>query len=143
MHKIIVVSAIALLLAGSAQAMKPPREESPAPRETLEAFGAGNSDEELANAIAAADAHPLGSIDNPIRVAGPDGARAYLARLRCTDGSMPRIGAKSDGGVDVFGSVTELYPVTCGTAPSAGLVVDIYHEEHVETRPPAGFQIAH
>ena len=37
--------------------------------------------------VAAAEAHPLGSLENPVRVGGPDGERAYLARLRCTNGS--------------------------------------------------------
>ena len=45
-----------------------------------------------ADAIAAAAAaHPLGTVENPVRVGGPQGARAYIARLRCADGSRPAV----------------------------------------------------
>ena len=127
------------LLAGPALA-QPPREESPAPRENLESFGAGSSDDELARAIAAAGAYPLGSLQNPIRMAGPDGANAYLARLRCADGTIPKtIGRSSDTGG--YGSVVDVVSLDCGSAAPGrvALAIDIYHEEHVETRLPPGF----
>src|SRR4051812_25012871 len=54
---------------------------------------------EIRDAIAAADAQPLGSLDNPVRAAGPDGERAYLARLRCADGKIPDIIPLGRGGV--------------------------------------------
>ena len=73
----------AALTASAAIAQKPPREESPAPRELLEGIGSGNSDAAIEQAIAAAGAHPLGTVENPIRVGGPEGERTYLARLRC------------------------------------------------------------
>ena len=132
----------ALSLAAAAQA-KPPREESPAPRDILASVGSGNSDEELRRSIAAAAAHPLGSAENPVRTAGPEGTRAYLGRLRCADGSAPRIGAESQGGVGGYGSVLALYPLDCGAAApgKVELRVDIYHEENVETRAPAGFRL--
>ena len=44
-------------------------------------------EEEMRALVAAADAHPLGTLENPVRVGGPDGERAYLARLRCADGA--------------------------------------------------------
>ncbi|HYW17401.1 MAG TPA: hypothetical protein VE891_14775 [Allosphingosinicella sp.] len=92
---------------------------------------------------AAAAAHPLGTEKNPIRVGGPEGARAYIARLRCADGSRPQVGARSSGGVGAYGTLTERYPVDCGgAAPGrAALAFDFYHEEHVETRPAPGFAL--
>jgi hypothetical protein len=128
------------LLAASAQAA-PPREESPAPRDVLEDFGTGNSDEQLAQAIAAANAFPLGTVENPIRVEGPEGQQAYLARLRCADGSMPKIGPKASGGVGTYGTIVDSVPIDCGAAApgQVALVMDLYHAENVETRPPPGF----
>ena len=136
----LALAAIAMAAAASA---KPPREESPAPRDILALVGSGNSDEELQRSIAAAAAHPLGSSENPIRTAGPEGTRAYIARLRCGDGSAPRVGAQREGGVGGYGSVLALYPIDCGAAApgKVDLRVDIYHEENAETRAPAGFRI--
>jgi hypothetical protein len=95
-------------------------------------------EEEMRALVDAADAHPLGTIENPIRVGGPEGERAYLGHLRCADGAAPRIGARREAGVGAFGSVVAAYEVGCGAA-SGRLVFDMYHEEHVETRAPAGF----
>jgi hypothetical protein len=138
-----ILALAAIAVAASASA-KPPREESPAPRDMLAAVGSGNSDAEIARAIAAAQAHPLGSAENPIRVGGPEGARAYVQRLRCADGSAPKVGSQAPGGVGGYGSVLALFPVDCGAAApgKAELRVDIYHEEHAETRAPAGFRLA-
>lgn len=121
---------------------KPPREQSPAPREVLALVGEGNTDAVLQQAIAAAAAHPLGSAANPIRVAGPEGTQAYLARLKCADGSAPVIGARKAGGVGAYGSLVDLYPIDCGAAAPGklDLLVDIYHEENVERRAPPGFR---
>ena len=133
----------AALLAAPAAA-QPPREQSPAPRDVLAAVGAGNSDQALADAIAAAAAHPLGTVQNPIRVAGPEGERAYLARLRCADGRAPGIGARAAAGIGAFGSLVDAYPLDCGGAApgKVSLVLDKYHEENPETRAPAGFSFA-
>ena len=113
------------------------------PEQLLEELGRGDSDEELERAVAAAAAHPLGSLRNPVRVGGPEGARAYIARLRCSDGSRPRVGERSAGGVGAFGTIVDLYPLDCGPAAPGrlGLVMDIYHAEHREERAPAGFTI--
>jgi hypothetical protein len=141
MHKFLPFASAVALLSAPALAMKPPRAESPAPRENLEAFGSGSSDDELNRAIAAAQAHPLGSLENPIRVAGPDGENAYLARLRCADGSVPKIVAKAPGGPDAYGSMVDMVSLDCGVASPGKrtLAIDVYHEENVERRPPAGF----
>ena len=101
------------------------------------AFGGGESDP----AIVAAQAYPLGSAENPVRVGGPDGASNYLARLRCGDGSRPQVGRPSEGGIGAFGSVVQRYSLQCSGGAPANVLFDIYHEEHVEDRPPAGFTI--
>ena len=98
-------------------------------------------EEELRALIAAAEAHPLGTLENPVRVGGPDGERAYLGHLRCPDGSALRIGARSTAGIGAFGSVVAAYDVACAAA-AGRIVFDMYHEEHVETRAPAGFTYA-
>jgi hypothetical protein len=134
--------ALTVLVAAPALA-QPPREQSPAPREVLEALGAGNSDVVIAEQIAAASAHPLGSLENPVRVAGPEGERAYLGRLRCADGKSPKIGRAAPAGVGAFGSLVDAYPLDCGAAApgKVSLVMDKYHEENPEARAPAGFQM--
>ena len=111
------------------------------PQSHLPAAGLAPGEDDLDAAIAAAEAHPLGSLQNPIRVGGPEGERAYLFRLRCADGAAPRVGERGDGGVDTFGTLASVYPVTCA-AGTVQLHFDMYHEEHVEDRAPAGFTVA-
>ena len=95
-------------------------------------------EEEMRALAAAADAHPLGTAENPVRVGGPEGERAYLGHLRCADGAAPRVGARGEAGIGAFGSMVAAYEVACGAA-AGRIVFDMYHEEHVETRAPAGF----
>jgi hypothetical protein len=137
-----VALAAALVLAVPAWA-KPPREESPAPEELLRQLGLGVSDAELERAVAAASAHPLGTAENPVRVGGPIGERAYIARLRCADGSQPKVGQRGSAGVGAFGTIVDAYPLDCGAAAPGKftLVLDMYHSEHSEERAPAGFTI--
>lgn len=137
----ILPALLAAFLAATPQ-QQSPREQSPVPRDVLADVGAGNTDEELEQSIAAAAAHPLGTAANPIRVAGPEGAHAYLARLRCSNGSLPTIGVPKEGGVGTYGTVLKLYQLDCGAAApgKVDLLVDFYHEEHAETRAPAGFR---
>lgn len=132
----------ALLLAAAQPPDLPPADsQSPNPAEFIDQINRRNpQDEELAM-IRAAERHRLGTLDNPIRVGGPEGERAYLARLRCPDGSSPRIGVRADGGVGAYGSVTGAYDVACAAARSR-LVFDIYHEEFAEDRAPPGFTLA-
>jgi hypothetical protein len=138
-----ILSMTLAALAAAAAPQRPLREQSPVPKDILAAASSGNSDEEIERAIAAANAHPLGTAANPIRVGGPEGARAYLATLRCADGKSPRIGAAREGGVGAFGSVLQLYPIDCGGAAPGRLElnVDHYQEEHSESRAPAGFSV--
>ena len=113
------------------------------PEQLFAGIGEGSSDAEMERMIAAASAQPLGTLANPVRVGGPEGARAYIARLRCGDGSALKVGRSSGGGVGAFGTVTERYSLDCGGAAPGrvDLVLDVYHEEHKEDRAPAGFRI--
>jgi len=96
--------------------------------------------EEMSRLIAAADAHPLGSLENPVRVAGPDGERAYLVRLHCPDGASVRIGLRREAGIGPYGSVVGAYDVGCAGGGSR-IVFDMYQEEYQEIRAPAGFTL--
>lgn len=119
-------------------------ERTGVPEELFSGIGEGTGDAELEQAIAAASAHPLGTLANPVRVGGPEGARAYIGRLRCADGSTPKVAQQADGGVGAYGTVTQLYALDCGRAApgKAALIVDIYHEEHRETAAPPGWTVA-
>lgn len=118
-------------------------ERTASPEQVLQMLGAGPVDEDMERAIAEAAEFPLGTVKNPVRVGGPEGERAYIARLRCGDGSRPGVGRRGSAGVGAFGSVVDLYPLDCGNAAPGrfDLVMDMYHEEHVEKRAPAGFSI--
>lgn len=91
--------------------------------------------------IAAAAAHPLGSAENPVRVGGPEGERAYLGRLRCAGGAPPRVGGRTQRGVGAFGSLVAAYRLECSGAGAVDVIMDMYHDEHRETRAPAGFTL--
>ena len=110
------------------------------PTDMAAQLGQTAPDEEMRALVAAADAHPLGTIANPVRVGGPDGERNYLQRLRCPGGGVPMVGARSTAGIGTFGSVVAAFEVACGDARHR-IVFDMYHEEHVETRAPAGFTL--
>jgi hypothetical protein len=133
---------VALVLAGPAHAQKQDGAEQN-PESLLSALGLAPDPERLRAAIAAAEAHPLGSMQNPVRVGGPRGERAYIARLRCADSSSPRVGQRANVGVGVFGTIIDVYPLDCGSAAPGrvSLAMDMYHSEHAEDRPPPGFTI--
>lgn len=97
----------------------------------------------LAKAIEKAGAHPLGSQENPVRAAMPEGQRAYLASLRCTDGQPPQFQRIGNFGLGVFGNIVDGYAVRCdgGTPAEAKIFMDMYHRGYVETRPVPGFTI--
>ena len=133
----------ALILAAPASAQEL-GERTRSPEQMLAQLGLAPGEDGLAEAVAAAAAHPLGSRDNPVRVGGPIGARAYLARLRCANGAPPRVGEPAGAGVGAFGTIVDAYLLDCGAAAPgrAELVVDIYHAEHFEDRAPPGFTLA-
>lgn len=112
------------------------------PDQLMARMSQASPEEEIRQLELVADQHPLGTVANPVRVGGPEGEQAYLARLRCPDGTQPRIGARRDAGVGGFGSVVRAYEVSCAGV-SSQIAFDMYQEEHVETRAPAGFTLAH
>jgi hypothetical protein len=113
------------------------------PQQVLAQMGEGSSDSEIERAVAAASAFPLGSLQNPVRVGGPQGQQAYLARLRCADGSQPSVGPGTGAGAGGFGSIVQRFPLDCGAAAPGklDLMMDMYHEEHRENRAPAGLAL--
>ena len=135
--------AAVLLVAAPALAQHEPRvgARTTSPEAMVAQMNPASPEEEMSQLIAAADAHPLGSIENPVRVAGPEGERAYLARLHCADGAAARIGARREAGIGPYGSVVGAYEVVCAGG-SSQIVFDMYQEEHQETRAPAGFTLA-
>jgi hypothetical protein len=135
--------AAAFLLAAPAGAEEKPGDRTRSPEQMVREFGFAGDQDDIAAAIAAAQAHPLGTIANPVRVGGPEGERAYLSRLRCANGAAPVIGQRGSGGTGAFGTVVATYPLDCGAAAPGrfSLVMDMYHEEHDETRAPAGFTL--
>ena len=143
MRKSLFVLPFAVLALTPAAAQKLGARTAP-PEQSMAGIGEGSSDAEYARELAAAAAFPLGSLQNPVRVAGPEGERAYLARLRCADGALPRIGAQRAGGTGGFGNLVEVAPVDCGAAAPgrADILFDLYHEEHPEQAPPPGFRFA-
>ena len=96
--------------------------------------------EELAQMIAQAARHPLGSRENPVRAAGVDGQRAYLSRLRCADGKAPRYERAFSDGIGPFGRIMDHYNLWCGDMRVA-VRLDMYHPGYVEARPVPGFTI--
>lgn len=141
MRKIIALAAAAGMTATPAFAMQKLGARTQPPEQVLAQLGEGSSDAELERAVAAASAFPLGSIQNPVRVGGPQGQQAYLARLRCGDGSQPTVSQAASAGPGGFGTVVQRFQVDCGAAAPGKLEVlmDMYHQEHRETRAPAGF----
>jgi hypothetical protein len=137
--------AAALLLALQTTPPPPPSgQRDVAPAQLLGQASAGDVVDEIEAQAAAAAAYPLGTAENPVRVGGPEGERAYLARLRCSNGRPPAVGARREAGVGAYGSVVASYEVDCGAAAPgrASIVLDMYHAEHREGRAPAGFTIA-
>ena len=136
-------AAAAILAAAPAAAQTNPGDRTMSPEQMLRDFGLAPDQDDLREALAAAEAHPLGTMRNPVRVGGPHGERAYIARLRCSDGSPPRVGQRANAGVGAFGTIVDVYPLDCGNAAPGRfeLVMDMYHEEHREDRAPAGFTL--
>ena len=86
---------------------------------------------------------PLGSRENPVRAEGPPGQRAYLARLRCSNGRRPEFGRMGSAGMSPYGNIVDIYRVECrGGEPAVSEVfIDMYHRGHRETRAVPGFTI--
>jgi len=140
----LAAAAAAILLAAVPAAAQPkPGDRTVSPEQMLREFGLGPDQDDLREALAAAEAYPLGTMANPVRVGGPEGERAYIARLRCGDGTPPQVGQRANAGVGAFGTIVDVYLLDCGRAAPGRfeLVMDMYHEEHRESRAPAGFTL--
>lgn len=87
------------------------------------------------------DQHPHGSRENPVRVGGPGGERAYLARLRCEDGRYPEFERDGSVGVGPWGYIMDAYSVVCASGQKATVFMDMYHSRHREERTVPGFTI--
>ena len=88
MRSLPLPAAFILLFAASASAQELGRRTT-SPEAMVAQMSRPRPREEMRALVAAAEAHPLGTADNPVRVGGPDGEHAYLARLRCADGAAP------------------------------------------------------
>jgi hypothetical protein len=97
----------------------------------------------LERRLAEAERHPLGSRENPVRAQMPPGQRAYLSRLRCSDGRAPEYFRTGNLGPGVYGNIIDAYRVSCGDAApgTVEIIMDMYHAGHVEERPVPGFTI--
>jgi hypothetical protein len=117
--------------------------QSGTPRQMMEELGVAPSLQDVARAVERARNEPLGSSRNPVRVSGAQGEHAYIARLRCGDGSRPQVGDRHNAGVGAFGSIVDVWPLDCGSAAPGrfDLVLDMYHDNYEETRAPAGFSL--
>jgi hypothetical protein len=99
--------------------------------------------EDLDEALDEASVHPLGSAENPVRAEMPQGQRAYLNRLRCSDGKRPKFSRLGSAGISPYGNIVDLYSVTCkkGEPKESEVYLDMYHAGYVESRPIPGFTI--
>lgn len=111
------------------------------PNMARDMIGGGMKGKKLAKAIAEAEKHPLGSRENPVRENMPQGQRAYLSKLRCADDSAPGFTRAGNVGPGPYGSIVDLYMVTCKDQPAVEVYMDMYHDGG-ETRPVPGFTFA-
>ena len=101
------------------------------------------SGDALAALVAEAQAHPLGSQENPVRAEMPQGQRAYLSRLRCADTSRPEFVRVGNFGMGVYGRIIDGYRVACfRSEPVESMIfMDMYHPGHQEAEAVPGFSI--
>lgn len=97
----------------------------------------------LKKLIAEAQAYPLGSARNPVRAEMPQGQRAYLARLRCSDGERPQFERIGSYGFGAYGQIVDGYRVVCdGSDPAeVTIIMDMYHPGHQENQAVPEFTI--
>lgn len=123
----------------------PPRPAKPRPLGLMERLREESlAGDTLDSRIETAAAFPLGSRENPVRVDMPAGQRAYLDRLRCSNGKKPAYERVGNFGVGVFGSIIDGYQVVCpgkGEPKESMIFMDMYHPDHLETAPVPGFTI--
>lgn len=138
MNRIACLAMLALLAAPAAA-----RDKQRSSIERMLGGGPMLDAKDLAKAVERASAFPLGSKENPVRAEMPMGQRAYLARLRCSDGKPPRFERIGNFGEGVFGSIVDGYAADCGAAApgKVEIMMDMYHPGHVESGPVPGFAI--
>lgn len=137
MSKLLAALILLGAAAGPAAAQGRPNEA----RDMMRELGMGGlSGKKLARAIAKAELSPLGSKANPVRENMPTGELAYLARLRCADGSTPAADRQGNVGTGIYRNIVDLYSVTCAGAASVEVYMDMYHDGP-ELRPIPGFTI--
>lgn len=130
-----------LLLLLVSCASTPPQEDMPpgSPEALMQTLSGGKSRPKPSQVEL--DKHPHGSRENPVRVGGPGGERAYLARLRCADGRHPEFERGGSVGVGPWGYILDAYSVTCASGEKATVFMDMYHSQHREERTVPGFTI--
>ena len=87
------------------------------------------------------DKHPFGSENNPVRVYYPEGERAYIENLRCTDGSRVSYQRVGSVGIGPYGNILDLYSLSCfvnETLIEYKIYMDMYHPDYKEMRPIPG-----
>lgn len=101
------------------------------------------SGKDLEKLIEKAQAHPLGSKENPVRADMPGGQRAYLNRLRCANGQPPAFVRVGNLGRGPYERIIDGYEVTCkGSTPEKAMIfIDMYHPGHKEPAAVEGFTI--
>lgn len=141
---VLALCVLALAAPAAAQQPQPAQpglgQRTQSPEALFQEMSSETPEQEMARLVTAANAYPLGTIENPVRVGGPEGERAYLARLTCADGTPLRVGTRSEAGQGGFGAIATAYAVSCG-GTTRRIVFDMYHQEHAENRAPAGFNI--
>lgn len=138
MRTLIIAFAATLSLAACASS------EPPAQNNDFSILTGGRVSSAQVSRIAAQAAQfPLGSEGNPIRVNMPEGERAYLARLRCSDAAAPAFQRQGSAGPGPYGSIVDIYAVACanGEPRESTIWMDMYHPQHRETAAPPGFTL--
>jgi hypothetical protein len=134
-----IIPLMTILLAGCATTSKQEKAPAGSPEALMELLGDGQP--KPAVDPAEIDKHPLGSQENPVRVGGPGGQRAYLSRLRCEDGRYPEFQRIGSMGVGPWGYIVDGYSVACASGQKATIFMDMYHSRHQEDRTVPGFTI--
>lgn len=129
--------AMGLLLSGCATT------EADQAYQTYSYFGDAPSAAVTKKKVDAAKTYPLGSKENPVRVFEPRGERAYLNRLRCKDGKVPKYERIGSFGFGAFDNIIDGYDVRCeGSEPAQSMIyMDMYFPNYTENRAVPGFTI--
>jgi hypothetical protein len=127
----------------SACSSQPQQSEKTSEAELTDALGAIFGERKKPN-MAELEKYPLGTPENPVRVAMPIGQRDYLARLVCNnDEQVSAFIRTGSAGIGPYGSMMDAYTVICDTDQGATehpVFLDMYHADHEEKRPATGFK---